>query len=306
MTTSTEPPRPGGSVAHGRLGGESVRRSGGEPVRRLRLDVAYDGSGFRGFAENAGVRTVAGELRRALETVLRRPVALTCAGRTDAGVHARGQVVTLDVEGAVDLRRLRDSLNSMIGPEIVVRAATMVGADLDARFSARWRRYRYHVLDAAVPDPFLATTSWWVQGPLDLPAMNSAAESLLGEHDFSSFCRRPKGESEVSLVRRVLAARWTSMPLEVGGADRDGADPGDADSVGADPPAALLCFEIAASAFCHQMVRSIVGALVRVGTGRLEPTAVAALLAARDRDGAPQLAPPQGLTLWQVGYDEWV
>lgn len=281
MTTSTEPPRPGGSVAHG---------------RRLRLDVAYDGTGFRGFAENAGVRTVAGELRRALETVLRRPVALTCAGRTDAGVHARGQVVTLDVEGAVDLRRLRDSLNSMIGPEIVVSAATMVAPDLDARFSARWRRYRYHVLDAAVPDPFLATTSWWVQGPLDLPAMNSAADSLLGEHDFSSFCRRPRGESEVSLVRRVLAARWTSTPLEVGGAD----------SGGVDPQAALLCFEIAATAFCHQMVRSIVGALVRVGTGRLDPTAVAVLLAARDRDGAPQLAPPQGLTLWQVGYDEWV
>ena len=281
MTTSTEPPRPGGSVAHG---------------RRLRLDVAYDGTGFRGFAENAGVRTVAGELRRALETVLRRPVALTCAGRTDAGVHARGQVVTLDVEGAVDLRRLRDSLNSMIGPEIVVSAATMVAPDLDARFSARWRRYRYHVLDAAVPVPFLATTSWGVQGPLDLPAMNSAADSLLGEHDFSSFCRRPRGESEVSLVRRVLAARWTSTPLEVGGAD----------SGGVDPQAALLCFEIAATAFCHQMVRSIVGALVRVGTGRLDPTAVAVLLAARDRDGAPKLAPPQGLTLWQVGYDEWV
>jgi tRNA pseudouridine38-40 synthase len=296
MTTMAEPPRPGGSVAHGRLGGEFGGRLEGEFGGRLRLELAYDGSGFRGFAENAGVRTVAGELRRALTTVLRQPVELTCAGRTDAGVHARGQVVTLDVEGAVHLRRVRDSVNSMIGPEIVVRAATMVGPDVDARFSARWRRYRYHVLASAVPDPFLAPTSWWVQGPLDVGSMNAAAASLLGEHDFSSFCRRPKGDTEVSLVRKVLAARWTSSPLDVGGAGPDATD----------PDAALLRFEIAASAFCHQMVRSIVGALVRVGTGRLEPDAVAALLAARDRDGAPQLAPPQGLTLWQVGYDEWV
>ena len=286
MTTLAEPPRPGGSVASG----------------RLRLELAYDGSGFRGFAENAGVRTVAGELRRALEMVLRQPVELTCAGRTDAGVHARGQVVTLDVGGPVDLRRLRDSLNSMLGPEIVVRAATTVGPEVDARFSARWRRYRYQVLDAPVPDPFLASTSWWVPGPLDVAAMNDAASSLLGEHDFSSFCRRPKGEVEASLVRRVFTAQWTSVPLDVGapGAGSDAADQG-----AADPDAALLRFEIAASAFCHQMVRSIVGALVRVGTGRLEPGAVAALLAAQDRDGAPQLAPPQGLTLWQVGYRDW-
>jgi tRNA pseudouridine38-40 synthase len=274
MTTLAEPPRPGGSAAPG----------------RLRLELAYDGSGFRGFAENDGVRTVAGELRRALETVLRRPVVLTCAGRTDAGVHARGQVVTLDVDGPVELRRLRDSLNSMLGAEIVVRSAAMVATDVDARFSARWRRYRYQVLDSEVPDPFLAGTSWWVPGPLDVAAMNDAAASLLGEHDFSSFCRRPKGDAEASLVRRVLAARWTTSPLDAGDAD---------------PAAALLRFEIAASAFCHQMVRSIVGALVRVGTGRLEPGAVAALLAAQDRDGAPQLAPPQGLTLWQVGYEDW-
>lgn len=293
MTTLAEPPRPGGSGAHG--------RSDGELVGRLRLELAYDGSGFRGFAENAGVRTVAGELRRALETVLRQPVELTCAGRTDAGVHARGQVVTLDVDGPVDLRRVRDSLNSMLGTEIVVRTATMVGPDVDARFSARWRRYRYHVLDAAVPDPFLASTSWWVPGPLDVSAMNDAAASLIGEHDFSSFCRRPKGEIEVSLVRRVLAAQWTATPLDVGDPAQGGAVEG-----GADPEAVLLRFEIAASAFCHQMVRSIVGALVRVGTGRLEPAAVATLLAARDRDGAPQLAPPQGLTLWQVGYQDWV
>jgi tRNA pseudouridine38-40 synthase len=153
------------------------------------------------------------------------------------------------------------------------------------------------VLDAPVPDPFLAPTSWWVPGPLDVAAMNDAAASLVGEHDFSSFCRRPKGEVEVSLVRRVFSAQWTAVPLDVGSPDA-GSEPDDRD-------AALLRFEIAASAFCHQMVRSIVGALVRVGTGRLEPGAVAALLAAQDRDGAPQLAPPQGLVLWQVGYEDW-
>jgi tRNA pseudouridine38-40 synthase len=272
--TAAEPPRPGGSGASGR--------------RRLRLDVAYDGSAFHGFAENAGVRTVAGELRAALERVLDEPVGLTCAGRTDTGVHAVGQVVTLDVErSALPPERLRDALNGLLRPQVAVTAAAEVAGDFDARFSACWRRYRYQVLSAPVHDPFLAETAWWVGEPLDGPAMDAAAQVLVGEHDFSSFCRRPRRAPEVSLVRRVHAAGWTAGPAPTG-------------------EGTLWQFEITASAFCHQMVRSIVGALVAVGRGRRTERDIAALLAARDRDGAPNLAPPQGLTLWQVGYQPWL
>lgn len=274
MTITSEPPPPGGSGAP-------------EP-QRLRLDVAYDGGGFHGFAENAGVRTVAGDLRAALERVLRQPVVLTCAGRTDTGVHARGQVVTFDVVGpSPDTTRLRDALNGMIGPRVVVRSVRSVPPQFDARFSACWRRYRYLVLAADVPDPFLAATSWWVGEELDVGAMEAAASTLLGEHDFSSFCRRPRQVPDVSLVRRVHRASWTASGGAVAGEGQ------------------LLTFEIAASAFCHQMVRSIVGALVKVGRGRMTAAQTAALLAAMDRSGAPNLAPPQGLTLWEVGYAPW-
>jgi len=250
-------------------------------VQRLRLDLSYDGSGFRGFAENRDVPTVAGHLRGALERVLRHPVALTCAGRTDAGVHARGQVVTFDTTAGPDTLRLRDSLNGLLGPRIVVTAVTVAAPGFDARFSATSRTYRYTVLNREVPDPFLAATSWWVPEALDRVALDEACPPLLGQHDFSSFCRRPRGEPEASLVRRVEAARWS---------ERSG-DPG------------VLVFEVTATAFCHQMVRSIVGTLVEVGRGRRTPADVTAALRARDRSTAGQLAPPHGLVLWAVGYD---
>jgi tRNA pseudouridine38-40 synthase len=183
--------------------------------------------------------------------------------------------------------RLRNSVNSQVGPQVVVRAVTEVPDTFDARFSACWRRYRYLVLDTEVPDPFLATSTWWTGEPLDVTAMNVAASTLVGEHDFSSFCRRPRQDPEVSLVRRVHHAGWTRVP---------------ATSAGEPSP---LRFEIVASAFCHQMVRSIVGALVKVGRGRMSPEQVGVLLAAHDRAGAPNLAPPRGLTLWEVGYEPW-
>jgi tRNA pseudouridine38-40 synthase len=265
---------------------------------RLRLDVAYDGSGFHGFAENRGVATVGGSLRAALERVLRLPVELTCAGRTDTGVHARGQVVTLDVPSAAldelarrdrrasgdGTRRLRDAVNALVGPAVVVTAVSAVEADFDARFSARSRTYRYTVWNAEVPDPFLADRAWWVDQPLDVVRMQAACGHLLGEHDFSCCCRRPRpadpSAAPVSLVRRVLGADWSEST------DRPG----------------LLTFEITATAFCHQMVRSITGLVVDVGRGRRSPDDVAAVLASRDRSRAGQLAPPHGLVLWAVQY----
>ncbi len=249
---------------------------------RHRMVVAYDGSAFRGFAPNAGVRTVGGELTEALERILRVPVDLAVAGRTDAGVHARGQVVSFDApDGSVDPVALRRSLNSMLAPHTVVREVAPAAEDFHARFSALWRRYRYRLLTAEVPDPFLAPTTWWVPTPLDHHRMADAARELVGTHDFSSFCRRPRDRPDASLVRRVTDARWSQEPGDHG---------------------RVLTFEVTATAFCHQMVRSIVGTLVDIGRGRRPVSTIQDALAVADRSVAGQLAPPQGLILWEVGY----
>ncbi|HUP69430.1 MAG TPA: tRNA pseudouridine(38-40) synthase TruA [Acidimicrobiales bacterium] len=256
-----------------------VERSTG-PRTRLRMTVAYEGSGFHGFAFNPGVVTVAGALREALAKVLGEDVELTCAGRTDKGVHARGQVVHLDVsppdaeaEALVGLQR---SLNRMLAPKIVVREAEVAPPGFDARRSAIGRRYRYTVLNRPLPDPFLAATAWHVPEPLDVRAMQLACDPLIGEHDWSAFCRRV-GE-EASLVRVVRYARW----LQLG----DG----------------LLRFDIEANAFCQQMVRSLVGTLVAVGRGRLRAGDIGGILRSRDRAQAAQPAPPHGLCLWEALY----
>lgn len=262
----------------------------GGPLVRVRATIAYDGSAFHGFAEQPGVATVAGTLRDALEKVLRHPVALTCAGRTDAGVHGWGQVVSFDAEAdAFDPVRLQASINSLCGPAVVAREVVVADRpDFDARFDATARRYRYTILNRPVPDPFLATTAWHVPQPLDLRAMQAACDPLIGEHDFTSFCRRPKdqpgsvgGGKQVSLTRRVLGATW----------ERDEA-----------AGEGVLRFRIEATAFCHQMVRSITGTLVDVGLGKRTPADVMAALRAQDRAAAGPVAPPHGLCLWEVVY----
>ncbi len=252
-------------------------------VDRVRLLVAYDGIGFHGFAVNRGVSTVAGTLEQALEMILNVPVALTGAGRTDRGVHAWGQVVSFDMpRDAIEMEELRHALNKVCGGAIVVRDASVESAEFDARFSARSRVYRYSVLNQPAPDPFATRTAWWVEHPLDLRALQLSCDPLIGEHDFSSFCRRPKREGdEISLRRRVIDARW-SVPSH----DRDH----------------VLLFEIEAQAFCHQMVRSIVGTMVEMGGGKKRAGEMAGILRSRDRHRAGQLAPPHGLCLWEVRY----
>jgi tRNA pseudouridine38-40 synthase len=248
---------------------------------RVRLLVAYDGSGFHGFAAQPGQLTVAGVLGEAIERVARHPVELTCAGRTDRGVHAWGQVVSLDLPASVDLESLQRSLVKLCGPAIVVREIGVAAPDFDARFSATGRTYRYTVLNRPVPDPFLATTSWHVPTPLDIELLTLACDPFLGEHDFSAFCRRPKssaGEEPASLVRRVRRAGWTDLGE------------------------GLLRFEIEANAFCHQMVRSIVGTVVAAGRVQVKAGEIRAILKAGDRAAAAPIAPPEGLCLWHVSY----
>jgi len=241
------------------------------------LTVAYDGTGFRGFAAQPDQRTVAGELLAALGPMLRDDVAdFVGAGRTDAGVHAWGQVVSFSTGAAVEVDALAARLTRRLGPEIVVREARVVDAGFSARHSATARTYRYTVVNRAVPDPFRARYAWWVPEPLDLVRMRLGADPFVGEHDFAAFCR--KGPEGTTTVRRVLRSHWDDL--------------GDG----------ILRYEIRANAFCWQMVRSVVGTLVDIGRGRLTAGDVLTIVRSRDRQRAGRLAPPEGLCLWQVDY----
>lgn len=247
------------------------------PTRRLRLLVAYDGSGFHGFAAQPGVATVAGALSAALERYLRHTVDITCAGRTDSGVHAWGQVVSFEARDDAQPESLQRSVNRALRPSIVVRSADVADPSFDARRSATSRLYRYSILNTAQADPFASSISWHVPGRLDVSSMRLAADALIGEHDFTSFCRRAPHPG-ASLVRIVRDARWI------------------------DPGEGRLRFDIEASSFCQQMVRSIVGTLVDVGAGRKKAGEMTSILRARSRAAAGQLAPPHGLCLWEVRY----
>jgi len=301
------PPDPGGrdTVGHGDHTGGTVR---------WRLRVAYDGSGFHGFAAQDGQTTVAGTLVDALSRVARTPVVLTCAGRTDAGVHALDQVVHFDLpverSDALDPAVLIRSCNNQVGPGIVVREADIAPAGFDARHSATARRYRYLVVNAPVADPLLAGLTWHVAEPLDVRSMAAAADALLGEHDFRAFCRRVPGTTpDDPIPRRVLDARWTKLDgrpdtaRSAGTSDIGAAERGSTTGAALAPVVGdLLAFEIEANAFCHQMVRSLVGTLVDVGRGRKRPSDILHILRSADRAQASQPAPPQGLTLMAVRY----
>jgi len=264
------------------------------PLCRVMLLVAYDGTSFHGFAPQGGQRTVAGLLAAALGAMAGNEVALTCAGRTDAGVHASAQVVHADLDEAVVrkwakrqpgpgtlLERLGRSLSRQLGPAVAVLEARVAPEGFDARHAAIARRYRYSLLRTPWPDPLLQHCSWHVPGPLDLAAMRVGADAFLGEHDFSAFCRLPPGESP-PVIRRVLSVDWSQAPCD----ER------------------VWRFEIEANAFCHQMVRSIVGTLVGVGQGRIPAGEMLATIRGGDRSRAGQPAPPKGLCLVAVRYPE--
>jgi len=257
---------------------------------RLRLDLAYDGTDFHGWATQPGLRTVQGLLEAALAQVLRVEAApVTCAGRTDTGVHARGQVVHVDVAPDVlaasagrstvePTEALLRRLNGVLPADVRVRGLREVPEAFDARFSAVWRRYAYRIADhPALADPLVRRAVLARPRRLDLDAMNAAASGLTGEHDFAAFCKRREG---ATTVRTLLDLSW--------GRDAEG----------------LAVASVRADAFCHHMVRSLVGALVAVGEGRRPPSWAAEVLAAGVRDAAVTVVPAHGLTLEEVGYPE--
>jgi tRNA pseudouridine38-40 synthase len=252
-----------------------------DPLARVRIDLSYDGTEFSGWAAQPGQRTVEGVLSETLGHVLRLPgaVRLTVAGRTDSGVHARGQVAHADIPAEswaahadAALRRLSRALP----PDLRVRAIAPAPAGFDARFSALWRRYAYRICDnPAQADPLRRRDTLWNPRPLDLAAMNEAAALLLGEHDFAAFCRKREGATTVRALRRL---DW----------ERDASG----DAVGC----------VAADAFCHNMVRALVGALLPVGEGTRPAPWPAAVLAAAVRDPSVRVVPPHGLSLEEVRY----
>jgi tRNA pseudouridine38-40 synthase len=246
-------------------------------VRTVRLLVAYDGSGFRGWARQRDptVRTIEGELINALTSVLGQEPRVSVAGRTDAGVHARGQVASFRTASTVEPVKIQAAVNGVLGPEVVVLAAEYVSDGFDARSSASARAYRYVVNTGPVSDPFLARFEWFRPGDLSIRRMRAAARPLVGEHDFTSFCRHPgRDRPTVRRLERLTISREGGR-VTVG---------------------------IRANAFLHQMVRSIVGTLVEVGDGRFDPEAIPGMLDARDRSVTGRVAPPHGLTLERVVY----
>lgn len=251
----------------------SVRDGG---LVRVRLDLGYDGTGFSGWAKQPDRRTVCGVLEDALRLVLRTQVSLTVAGRTDAGVHATAQVAHADLPAECDVSGLSRRLCRLLPEDVRLFGARVVPDAFDARFSALRRHYAYRVADApygAQPLRRWDTVSW--PRSLDVDRLNAASTALLGEHDFAAFCRRREG---ATTIRELLRLDWTRL----------------ADGV--------LVARVSADAFCHSMVRSLVGALLAVGEGRMPPGWPASLLAERTRTSSVTVAPAHGLTLVGVDY----
>lgn len=273
---------------------------------RVRLDLAYCGSGLHGWAKQPGYDTVQGRVETALQVIFRQPCLLTVAGRTDAGVHASGQVahfdlpdqqwLGLDKRGIATADRIGEllvpRLNKLIrsgafyeageqGTDLIqIKSAKAVSEDFDARFSALWRCYHYRIWDqVAAVDPCRRNVAF-VPGPLDLPAMQAGAAYLLGEHDFLPFAKPREGASTVRTLEQLdFESRWES---ETGHS--------------------MILATVRADAFCHSQVRFMIGALLSVGKGKYPPEWIGQVLAAGRRDQRVQLAPGQGLTLAQVKY----
>ncbi|MCL2632674.1 MAG: tRNA pseudouridine(38-40) synthase TruA [Coriobacteriia bacterium] len=251
----------------------------------IALTLAYIGTDYHGFARQDGLPTIQGALEQALETIYRRPIETVGAGRTDAGVHANGQVVSFTLsQDELDerpLERLQASLNALTSDSMVVRSAVQKPADFSARFSAVSREYRYRLIASRSPSLFLAPYAWSLpEHRIDVNKMREAAPYLEGEHDFKSFCQAASAVDK-NTVRTIQKIHIFSM-----------------DHLG-EP---CLVVQVIGNAFLHSMVRIIVGSMVDIGYGRHEPEWLGEVLAALDRRSAGQTAPAHGLTFWRVRY----
>ncbi|MFB6991465.1 tRNA pseudouridine(38-40) synthase TruA [Streptomyces sp. NPDC056230] len=249
---------------------------------RVRLDLAYDGKDFSGWAKQTSRRTVQGEIEDALRTVTRssRTYDLTVAGRTDAGVHARGQVAHVDLPDEVWAEHADKLLRRMAGrmaPDVRIWRIERAPAGFNARFSALWRRYAYRVADRpGGVDPLLRGHVLWHDRPLDVDAMNEAAARMTGEHDFAAYCKKREGATTIRTLQKLSWAR--------------------------DEASGIMTATVQADAFCHNMVRALIGAALFVGDGRRPAEWPAQVLAARVRDPGVHVVRPHGLTLEEVAY----
>ncbi|MCL5047403.1 MAG: tRNA pseudouridine(38-40) synthase TruA [Firmicutes bacterium] len=269
---------------------------------RMVAGLAYDGAGYRGFASQEGFRTVAGDFGESFAKITSYQPKIVCAGRTDAGVHALGQVIHFDFPSLYKYKNkyllLQDknpdtltmleswkrSLGKMLGPECSLFELAVGPQNFDARRSAIYRRYYYDINLSPYQDPRMRTLYWHVARDLDTYAMEVAASQLTGEHNFAAFCRRPSdSDRDLPIIRRVEYARF--LQLEICGHT-------------------ILRFEIQANAFCHQMIRSIVGLLFAIGVGMMNKDSMREKIDLATRDNMPSLAPPQGLCLVEVGYPD--
>ncbi len=243
-------------------------------VRKLMAVVEYDGTAYAGFQIQKNKRTIQGEIERALAKVTQEEIRIVGAGRTDAGVHARGQVIAFRTAWRRSLEELQRALNAVLPRDIAVRELAPAAEDFHPRFSAVSREYRYTIWNAPVRSPLVARFAYHFPWPLDVAAMNEAASALVGTHDFASFGRPPKGENTVRTVYRAQCTREGSF----------------------------VYFDIVANAFLQRMVRSIVGTLLEVGTGKLSSSDFREILEAADRRRAAPPAPAHGLCLMKVNY----
>lgn len=260
-----------------------IYEGGPKAAGTLVIKLGYRGEGFCGFAEQPELRTVAGELRRALETTLRRPCELTCAGRTDAGVHAIAQYVSVPVtesELMLPGARLMRSLVALTPDDLSIGALFRAQPSFSARFDALSRSYRYRICAGDVRPVLAWDHAWWYKGQLNVEAMNEASKLLLGEHDFKSFC---KATSAVDKPTCRCVGALDVRALEEAGEN-------------------LVAIDITGNAFLHNMVRTIAGSLVEVGRGHRRPEWMSEVLAACDRRSAGPCAPAKGLTFVRVEY----
>jgi tRNA pseudouridine38-40 synthase len=247
-------------------------------MKNFRITIEYDGGGFAGWQCQKQERTVQGEIESALATMVGRPVRIAASGRTDAGVHALGQVASFQCDTRLSPETFQKGLNSMLAGDIVIRDCRAAEGTFHARFDAVGKTYHYHILNRPLPSAIRRRYVWFIRRPLDTAAMQCAADALIGEHDFSAF--EGAGSPRAHSVRTITRARFET--------DGDGG----------------IRFGISANGFLRFMVRNIVGTLVDVGLRKITPADFKGVLESRDRRSAGATAPPQGLFLMNVRYPD--